>query len=78
MSKNDHNTPPESLTLRLKKVEAADEAATKSLKSLRTVVEREGRGVANQAEQKHGDNLSKDLKKLNKQQAAVRKVLDKP
>jgi hypothetical protein len=77
MSKNDRNTPPESLTLRLKKAEAAVEAATKSLKSLRRVVEREGRGVANQAEQKHGDNLSKDLKKLNKQQGVVRKVLDK-
>ena len=78
MSNKDWNTRPESLTLRLKKAEAAVEAATESLKSLRTVVESEGRGVANQAEQKHGDNLSKDLKKLNKQQAVVRKVLDKP
>ena len=78
MSNKDENTRPESLTLRLKKAEAAVEAATESLKSLRTVVESEGRGVANQAEQKHGDHLSKDLKKLNKQQAVVRKVLDKP
>jgi vacuolar-type H+-ATPase subunit H len=78
MSNKDENTRPESLTLRLKKAEAAVEAATESLKSLRTVVESEGRGIANQAEQKHGDNLSKDLKKLNKQQAVVRKVLDKP
>ena len=78
MSNKEENTRPESLTLRLKKAEAAVEAATESLKSLRTVVESEGRGVANQAEQKHGDNLSKDLKKLNKQQAVVRKVLDKP
>jgi hypothetical protein len=77
MSK-DENTRAESLTLRLKKAEAAVEAATKSLKSLRSVVEREGRGVANQAEQKRGDNLSKELKKLNKQQAGMRKVLDKP
>jgi vacuolar-type H+-ATPase subunit H len=78
MSNKEENTRPESLTLRLKKAEAAVEAATESLKSLRTVVESEGRGIANQAEQKHGDNLSKDLKKLNKQQAVVRKVLDKP
>ena len=78
MSNKDENTRPESLTLRLKKAETAVEAATESLKSLRTVVESEGRGIANQAEQKHGDNLSKDLKKLNKQQAVVRKVLDKP
>jgi hypothetical protein len=55
---------------RLKKAEAAVEAPTKSLKSLRTVAEREGRGVADQAEQKHGDNLSKDLKNLNKQSDA--------
>jgi hypothetical protein len=34
--------------------------------------------VANQAQQSHSDHLLKDLKKLNKQQAAVRKVLDKP
>jgi division protein CdvB (Snf7/Vps24/ESCRT-III family) len=78
MSNKEENTRPESLTLRLKKAEAAVEAATESLKSLRAVVESEGRGIANQAEQKHGDNLSKDLKKLNKQQAVVRKVLDKP
>jgi hypothetical protein len=78
MSNKDENTPPESLTLRLKKAEAAVEAATESLKSLRTAVEREGRDVANQAEQKHGDHLSKDLKKLNKEQAGVRKVLDRP
>ena len=78
MSNKEENTRPESLTLRLKKAETAVEAATESLKSLRTVVESEGRGIANQAEQKHGDNLSKDLKKLNKQQAVVRKVLDKP
>ena len=78
MSNKDENTRPESLTLRLKKAETAVEAATKSLKSLRTVVEREGRGVANQAEQKHGDNLSKNLKKLNKQREAVRKVLGTP
>ena len=78
MSNKDEKTRPESLTLRLKKAETAVEAATESLKSLRTVVESEGRGIANQAEQKHGDNLSKDLKKLNKQQAVVRKVLDKP
>ena len=78
MSNKEENTRPESLTLRLKKAEAAVEAATESLKSLRAVVENEGRGIANQAEQKHGDNLSKDLKKLNKQQAVVRKVLDKP
>jgi vacuolar-type H+-ATPase subunit H len=78
MSNKDESTPAESLTLRLKNAETAVEVATKSLKSLRTVIEREGRGVANQAEQKHGDNLSKDLKKLNKQQGAVRKVLNKP
>jgi hypothetical protein len=78
MSNKDENTPAESLTLRLKKAEAAVEAATKGLKSVRTVVEREGRGVTNQAEQKHGDNLSKDLKKLNKEQGLVRKVLNKP
>jgi hypothetical protein len=78
MSKNDNNTPPESLTLRLKKAETAVEVATARLKSIRTLVEREGGGVANQAEQSHSESLLKDLKKLNKQQAAVRKALDKP
>jgi hypothetical protein len=78
MSKNDHNTPPESLTLRLKKAETAVEVATARLKSIRTLVGRQGGDVANQAQQSHSDHLLKDLKKLNKQQAAVRKVLDKP
>jgi hypothetical protein len=49
-----------------------------SLKSIRTLVEREGDDVLNQAQQSHTEHLLKDLKKLNKQQAAVRKVLDKP
>jgi hypothetical protein len=77
MSNKDEDTPAESLTLRLKKAEAAVEAATKSLKSLLTVVEREGRGVANQAEEKYADNLSQDLKKLSNQLGVVRKVLNK-
>jgi hypothetical protein len=78
VSKNDKNTPPESLTLRLKKAKTAVEVATASLKSIRTLVERQGGDVANRAQQSHSDYLLKDLKKLNKQQAAVRKVLDKP
>jgi hypothetical protein len=78
MSKDDDNTPPESLTLRLKKAETAVEVATTSLKSIRTLVERQGGDVANQAQQSHSDHLLEDLKKLNKQQAAVRKMLDKP
>jgi hypothetical protein len=77
MSNKDEDTPAESLTLRLKKAEAAVEAATKSLKSLLTVVEREGRSVANQAEEKYADNLSQDLKKLSNQLGVVRKVLNK-
>jgi hypothetical protein len=68
----------ESLTLRLKKAETAVEVATTSLKSIRTLVERQGGDVANQAQQSHSDHLLEDLKKLNKQQAAVRKMLDKP
>jgi hypothetical protein len=55
VSKNDKNTPPESLTLRLKKAETAVEVATARLKSIRTLVEREGGGVANQAEQSHSE-----------------------
>jgi hypothetical protein len=78
MSKNDENTPPKSLTLRLKKAETAVEVATGSLKSIRTLVQRRGADVANQAEQSHSHHLLKDLKKLSRQQAAVRKVLDKP
>jgi hypothetical protein len=78
VSKNDKNTPPESLTLRLKKAKTAVEVATASLKSIRTLVERQGADVANQAKQSHSDHLLKDLKKLNGQQAAARKVLDKP
>jgi hypothetical protein len=78
VSKDDRNTPPESLTLRLKKAETAVEVATASLKSIRTLVEREGDDVLNQAQQSHTEHLLKDLKKLNKQQAAVRIVLDKP
>jgi hypothetical protein len=49
VSKNDKNTPPGSLTLRLKKAETAVEVATASLKSIRTLVERQGADVANQA-----------------------------
>jgi hypothetical protein len=70
VSKNDKNTPPESLTLRLKKAKTAVEVATASLKSIRTLVERQGADVANQAKQSHSDHLLKDLKKLNRQQCA--------
>ena len=59
-------------------METAVEVAAASLKSIRTLVEREGDDVLNQAQQSHSEHLLKDLKKLNKQQAAVRKVLDKP
>jgi hypothetical protein len=57
--------------------ETAVEVATASLKSIRTLVERESDDVVNQAQQSHSEHLLKDLKKLNKQQAAVRKELDK-
>ena len=75
--KNDENTPPESFGLRLKKAERAVEVAKDTLKSLRTVVEREG-GIAKQTEQGRSDHLLKELKKLKKEQTGVRKVLDKP
>jgi vacuolar-type H+-ATPase subunit H len=65
VSKNDRNTPPEKLTLRLKKAETAVEVAAASLKSIRTLIEREGDDVLNQAQQSHTEHLLKDLKKLN-------------
>jgi hypothetical protein len=75
MSKNDDNIPPESLTLRLKKAETAVEVAPASLKSIRTLVERQRGDVANQAQQSLSDYLLKDLKKLNKQQAGVSSIV---
>jgi hypothetical protein len=77
VSKNDKNTPPESLTLQLKKAKTAVKVAAARLKSIRTLVEREGRDAVNHAEQSHSKRLLKNLKKLNKQQAAVRHALDK-
>jgi hypothetical protein len=73
--KNDKNTPPESLTLRLKKAETAVEVAAASLKSIRTLVEREGDDVLNQARQSHTEHLLKDLKKLTGSSA---QGVDKP
>jgi hypothetical protein len=64
MSNKDEKTPPESLTLRI--------VATDNLKSIRTLVERHGGVVADQADRRHSD-----LKKLDKQQGAVRKKLKK-
>jgi hypothetical protein len=39
MSNKDEKTPPESLTLRIKKAETAVDVATDNLKSIRTLVE---------------------------------------
>ena len=77
MSNKDEKTPPESLTLRIKKAETAVDVATDNLKSIRTLVERHGGVVADQADRRHSDHLLKDLKKLDKQQGAVRKKLKK-
>ena len=77
LTKNDENTPPESFSLRLKKAERAVEMAKGTLKSLRRLVQRQ-RGIAEEAEQSRSDHLLKELKKLKKEQAGVRKVLDKP